>query len=602
MSTADIALSAAAPAPAEPVVTPRLIAAFVVLSVGMFMAILDIQIVASSLAEIQAGLSASSSEIAWVQTAYLVAEIVMIPLTGFLGRALSTRYLFAIAAGGFTLFSVLCAGANSIGEMVVWRAAQGFIGGAMIPVVFSAAFTVFPKDRQAMVAAIVGLIATLAPTIGPTVGGYLTNVFSWHWLFLINVVPGIAVTIGVLVLVDFDEPDLALLRRLDWTGLVTLAAFLGSLEYVLEEGAGKDWFADSTITLFAIVAAVSGLAFFWRALTAAEPIVDIRAFADRNFATGSLFSFVLGVGLYGLVFLYPIFLARVRGYDSLEIGNTMFVSGAFMMVTAPIAGTLAQKMDPRWMMAVGLALFAVSCVELVPITRDWAFVELFVPQAVRGVAMMICMLPVSVLALGTLPPERVKNASGLFNLTRNLGGAFGLAIITTVLNKRWDLHIERLHESVNWARSVATEQLSALTQGFAATLGSDASRQALAVLSNTARREALVMAFSDVFLLLAVIFFAVLLLVPLARKPQPVAPGQEGTSAGRLPRPFPGAGRRSDAAWRVRRQEPTMTFCRRTGRLSGGFRSLRNRYWSGIRFDGYPADTEAVRKADCQRR
>jgi DHA2 family multidrug resistance protein len=440
------AVAAPVARPAEPVVTPRLIAAFVALSVGMFMAILDIQIVASSLAEIQAGLSASSSEIAWVQTAYLIAEIVMIPLTGFLGRALSTRYLFAIAAGGFTLMSMLCASSNSIGEMVVWRAAQGFIGGAMIPVVFSAAFTVFPKNRQAMVAAIVGLIATLAPTVGPTIGGILTNAFSWHWLFLINVVPGIAVTIAVLFLVDFDKPDFGLLRRLDWIGLASLAAFLGSLEYVLEEGAGNDWFQDRTIAIVAVVAVLAGVAFFARALTAEEPIVDIKAFADRNFATGSLFSFALGIGLYGLVFLYPIFLARVRGYDSLQIGNTMFVSGAFMMLTAPIAGTLAQKMDPRWMMPFGLALFAVSCVELVPITKDWTFVELFLPQAVRGVALMTCMLPVSILALGTLPPERIKNASGLFNLMRNLGGAFGLAVITTILNQRTDLHLERLTE------------------------------------------------------------------------------------------------------------------------------------------------------------
>ena len=229
-------------APAQPVVTGKLIAAFVALSVGMFMAILDIQIVASSLSEIQAGLSASSTEIAWVQTSYLVAEIVIIPLTGFFGRALSTRYLFAIAAGGFTLMSFLCAMSTSIGEMIVFRAAQGFIGGAMIPTVFSAAFTAFPKNRQAMVSAIVGLIATLAPTIGPTVGGWLTNAFSWHWLFLVNVGPGIVVTIAVLVLVDFDKPNFALLRKLDFVSLFLLAAFLGSLEYVLEEGPTNDWF------------------------------------------------------------------------------------------------------------------------------------------------------------------------------------------------------------------------------------------------------------------------------------------------------------------------------------------------------------------------
>ena len=504
----------------EPVVTPKLIGAFVALSVGMFMAILDIQIVASSLAEIQAGLSASSSEIAWVQTAYLIAEIVMIPLTGYLSRALSTRYLFAIAAGGFTIMSILCATATSIGQMMVWRAAQGFIGGAMIPIVFSAAFTVFPKKQQAIVASIVGLIATLAPTIGPTIGGVLTNAFSWHWLFLINVAPGVVVTIAVLALVDFDKPDFGLLRRLDWPGLITLAIFLGTLEYVLEEGAGNDWFQDRTILLAAIVSAVSGVGFFARALTAAEPIVDIKAFADRNFATGSLFSFALGVGLYGLVFLYPVFLARVRGYDSLEIGTTMFVTGIFMMLTAPIAGTLAQRVDPRWMLAFGLGLFAVSCLELVPITKDWAFGELFLPQAVRGVALMTSMLPVSMLALGTLPPDRVKNASGLFNLMRNLGGAVGLAGITTLLNERDDLHLARLREAVTWSRPAATEQLNNLTQGFSATPGLDASRAALKTLSNIVQQQALVMAFSDVFLLLAAIFLLVVMLIPLARRPQ----------------------------------------------------------------------------------
>ncbi len=525
----DIALDGVPlPPSAEPVVTPRLIAAFVALSAGMFMAILDIQIVASSLNEIQAGLSASSSEISWVQTAYLVAEIVMIPLTGFLGRALSTRYLFAICAAGFTIFSVLCASSTSIGEMIVWRAAQGFIGGAMIPVVFSAAFTAFPKSRQAMIAAIVGLIATLAPTIGPTVGGYLTSTFSWHWLFLVNVGPGIAVTIAVLFLVDFDEPDLSLLRRVDWTGLVTLAVFLGSLEYVLEEGAGKDWFNDQTITNFAIVTVVSAVAFFWRAFTAKEPIVDMRAFADRNFWTGSLFSFVLGVGLYGLTFLLPIFLARVRGYDALEIGNTVYVAGVFMMLAAPIVGSLAPKIDPRLLIAFGLALFALSCFQLVPVTREWAYWELFVSQALRGFAMMFCMVPSSVLALGTLPHERVKNASGLFNLTRNLGGAFGLAILTTVLNKRTDLHIARLHEAVNWASSAATEALSTLTNAFSTVPGADASQQALMTLQNMVRREALIMGFSDVFLILAVLFAATVLLVPLARKPRPDAAAEAG--------------------------------------------------------------------------
>ncbi|WP_018182684.1 DHA2 family efflux MFS transporter permease subunit [Kaistia granuli] len=514
--------------PALPEMTPRRTLGFVAMAVGMFMAILDIQIVSSSLTEIQAGLSASAQEISWVQTAYLIAEIIMIPLSGFLGRALSTRYLFAIAAGGFTITSIGCATSSSIGEMIVWRAAQGFIGGGMIPAVFAAAFTIFPPNRRAMVSAIVGLIATLAPTVGPTIGGYLTSIFSWHWLFLINVIPGVFVTIGVLACVDWDKPNLKLLQHFDYIGLITLALFLGSLEYVLEEGSANDWFQDETIAALAVVAVVAGILFFWRVLRAHEPIVDVRAFQNRNFATGALFSFMLGVGLYGLVYLYPVYLARVRGYDSLQIGETMFVTGLFMMITAPIVGRLGQKMDPRYMMAFGLSLFALSCLELVPITKDWAFSELFIPQAMRGVALMTSMMPVSMLALGTLPPERMKNASGLFNLTRNLGGAVGLAVITTVLNNRWDLHITRLHEQVQWGREAATERLDMMTKGFAATLGSDANVAALKTLTLAVKREALVMAFSDVFLVLAVMFGLIVLLVPLASKPQAAPAGGGG--------------------------------------------------------------------------
>jgi DHA2 family multidrug resistance protein len=508
----------------EPVVTGRTVIAFAAMALGMFMAVLDIQVVASSLAEIQAGLSASASEIAWVQSAYLIAEIVMIPLSGYLGRLLSTRYLFAIAAGGFTIFSALCATATSIEQMIVWRAGQGFIGGAMIPSVFSAAFTMFPKRRQAAVSALLGLLATLAPTIGPTAGGYLTSYFSWHWLFLVNVGPGIVVTLAALALVRFDKPNLALLGEFDFPGLVTLAVFLGSLEYVLEEGARDDWFEDGTIRIMTAAAVIGGICFFARALTTRKPIVDLGAFTNRNFFAGALFAFVLGVGLYGLVYLYPVFLASVRGYNSLQIGNTMFVTGAFMMITAPIAGALAQKLDPRLLLGTGFALFALSCLELVPITKDWAFDELFLPQAVRGVALMLAMIPVNMLALGALPADKVKNASGLFNLMRNLGGAVGLAIINTMLNKRWDLHLAHLREAVTWSREAASERLAAAAHGFAS-LGADAQTAGLASLAKTVRREAMVMAFADVFLILAVVFFLVLAVLPLTQKPRPLAAG-----------------------------------------------------------------------------
>ena len=211
---------AASPMPAaEPPLDRRRMVAFVCMVFGMFMAILDIQIVSASLAEIQAGLSASGDEIPWVQTSYLIAEVISIPLSGFLSRVLSTRWMFVISAGGFTAMSLACATSTSINEMIVWRAAQGFIGGGMIPTVFASAFTIFPPSKRSIVSPMIGLVATLAPTIGPTVGGYLTDLFDWHWLFLVNVVPGIFVTVSTYLLVDFDEPNLALFKRFDWFGL-----------------------------------------------------------------------------------------------------------------------------------------------------------------------------------------------------------------------------------------------------------------------------------------------------------------------------------------------------------------------------------------------
>src|SRR3982750_1593871 len=224
---ADAAVTSGMPVQASADAMPvRRIVAFFFMVVGMFMAILDIQVVSSSLSDIQAGLSAGSDEIAWVQTAYLIAEVIMIPLSGTLARIMSTRVLFTIAAAGFTAASALCATATSIDQMIIYRALQGFIGGGMIPSVFAAAFTIFPKSKRAIVSPIIGLVATLAPTIGPTVGGYLTSALSWHWLFFINIVPGIGVAIAAYLLIDFDKPDFKLFDNFDWTGLLSMAGFL----------------------------------------------------------------------------------------------------------------------------------------------------------------------------------------------------------------------------------------------------------------------------------------------------------------------------------------------------------------------------------------
>jgi DHA2 family multidrug resistance protein len=510
-------------APSEQI-DPRRLVAFLAMCFGMFMAFLDIQIVSASLSEIQAGLAASSDEISWVQTSYLIAEVVAIPLSGFLSRALGTRIMFAASAAGFTFASLMCGLTTSMDQMIVWRAIQGFVGGGMIPTVFASTYLIFPRSKMPIIVPMIGLIATLAPTVGPTVGGYMTNALSWHWLFFVNIVPGILVTTAALLLIDFDKPDFSLFDHFDWWGLGAMAVFLGAFQYVLEEGARKDWFEDDVIVLFAVISVIGAALFFTRALTAREPIVDLRAFTNRNFALGSLFSFVMGVGLYGLTYLYPLYLASVRGYDALMIGETLFVSGAAMFLSAPVVGRLMDKIDPRLMLLFGFVTFAFGSWQMTYVTKDFDFWELFFPQVWRGVGLMFAMVPITNLALGTLPPERLKNASGLYNLMRNLGGAVGLAVLNTVLNHRIDLHLARLHESVSWGRRPAEEMVTAMAARFAE-FGSDARLMAVKQLMLITRRQATVMAFADVFALMAILFVVFAAMVLVMRRPPAEAVG-----------------------------------------------------------------------------
>lgn len=526
MASAVISADQAPPARAADAMDPRRTIAFLAMVFGMFMAILDIQIVSASLAEIQAGLGASSDEISWVQTSYLIAEVIMIPLSGFLGRLLSTRVLFTVSAAGFTAASALAATATSIDQMIVYRAIQGFIGGGMIPSVFAAAFTIFPPSKRAIVSPMIGLVATLAPTIGPTVGGYISHAMSWHWLFLINVIPGILVATAAWTLIDFDKPEPSLWKKFDWWGLAAMAAFLGSLEFVLEEGPNNDWLQDESVFIFSIVLAVGAIVFFYRAFTQEEPIVDLRAFNNINFAFGSLFSFVMGIGLYGLTYLYPLFLGRIRGYDSLQIGEALFVSGLAMFAMAPVSGILSRKMDPRLMMMIGFVGFAAGTWRMTHLTADWDFYELLLPQILRGASLMLCMVPINNVALGTLPPERLKNASGLFNLTRNLGGAVGLAIINTILTNRNDFHYERLAEHVRWGDVEAETKLANMTRSFASH-GVDGATVALSKLSGMVHQQASLMSFMDVFWLLTAMFTSLAFLVMFMSKP-PEAAGSGG--------------------------------------------------------------------------
>ena len=498
---------------------------YAVTLVGMFMALLDVQIVSSSLAELQAGLSASPDEIGWVQTSYLMAEVVMIPLSGYLSRMMGTRLLFTLSALGFTLMSLACAQSESLGSMILFRAAQGFLGGAMIPTVFSVAFGLFPAEKRALVSTLAGLVATMAPTLGPTIGGYLTQTLDWHWLFLINVGPGLAVALAAWLAIDFDRPNWSLLRGFDIAGFVLMAGFLGPLEYVLEEGPRYDWLSDGTVLLAAVIGVACGIGFFWRVLTAREPIVDLRSFTDRNFAVGTLYSFVIGIGLYGAIYLVPAYLARVKGFNSLEIGEMMAITGIAQFISAPIAGALAKKVDPRLMLGVGFVMFAIAVYINAGLTVDWSYREFLLPQALRGFSIMLCFVPINTLALGTLPLSKLKNASGLYNLSRNLGGAIGLALINTMLIDRMQFHWNRLAEGMRLSRAPVDDFITNMTAKLGDTAVGDPTLAATKRLAGLVAREAMVLSFADCLLAIAAAFILALLLLPLVRKPGQAAAG-----------------------------------------------------------------------------
>jgi DHA2 family multidrug resistance protein len=490
------------------------------MGIGLFMAIMDVQIVTSSLSQIQGGLSASADEIAWVQTAYLIADVVMVPMSGIMSRLLSTRVLFVVATLGFTATSALCATATSLGQMIVYRAMQGFCGGAMTPTVWPVVYTKFRGQQLATVIAIISVILSLSSTLGPTLGGFLTDTFSWHWLFLVNIVPGLLVATVVWVTIDINKPDLSLLRDFDVTGLLLMAAFLGCLQYALQEGPRLDWLDDDTIRAAVAVSTVGGSLFFWRALTYRQPIVDLRAYLNRNFAFGSFFTFVVGIGMYGTTYLVPLFLAQVRGYNALQIGLTIIVTGLVTMVMSPLSTWIARRLDLRLMLAIGLGLFAFSMYLTATLTNQTGFWELFVPQVVRGLGLICCYLPANMIALGTLPQDKMTNAAGLYNLTRDLGGAIGLAAIVTIMNERLHFHWNRLIEDINPARASVQQFLDLQVNRFDLLIPGDPSRAAIKMLADLVRREALVLTYNDLLLLIGSLFIFALMLLPLVGRPR----------------------------------------------------------------------------------
>ena len=498
----------------------RAIVPFAIMCVGMFIALLDIQIVASSLQEIGGGLSAAQDQISWLQTAYLIAEIIMIPLSGWLTRLFSTRRLFAGSALGFTCASMLCGLAWNIDSMIVFRALQGMLGASMIPTVFTSSFHYFPGPKRVYAAAVIGTIASVAPTLGPVIGGWITDTLDWHWLFYVNLVPGLLVTIGVALLVDIDKADLSLLGDADYPGIALMAVALGTLEYVLEEGARWNWFSDETIRICAIISAVTGLLFVARSLTYEHPVVDLHALRDRNFLIGCILSFVTGIGIFSTIYLEPLFLGYVRGFSAWQTGVAIFSTGVASLVGVPIYIALARKFDGRWLMMFGLTCFGLAMWSFSFITHDWGGNQLLVPQILRGFPQVFAVAPSVTLGLGSLPAARLKYASGLFNMMRNLGGAVGIAVCGAVLNDRTNQHFLAIATNLTPANGAMDRLIAATSTRLATLLGSASAGHvaALAQLRALAYREASTMAYADAFRAVMLAFVIATPLVLLMRK------------------------------------------------------------------------------------
>lgn len=518
--------SGAQPSPIALMTSRAKFAVFAVMAFGQFMALIDIQIVAASLNSLQAGLSAGPDEISWVQTAYLMAELVMIPFSGFLAQALSTRWLFALSAGLFTVSSALCGLAWNIESMIAFRALQGFVGGAMVPTVFAAGFAMFSGPQRAMIPAVLGMVSTLAPTLGPTVGGWITDAADWRWIFYINVVPGIAVTVLSATLIRIDRPDFSMLKRIDWSHLLSMALFLGALEYVLEEGPRHDWLGDVRITFAAWLSFVSAVLFIERSIWSRAPIVKLTPMLKPNFVIACAFNLVIGFGLYAATYLVPVFLGRVRGYTSFDIGTTVFVTGIAMVFGAPIAARLSQRIDPRAMAIVGFGLFAGALALFSQMTPQWGFWQLFWPHVLRGFAVMLCIVPAVSMALDGFGPAELRYASGLFNLMRNLGGAIGIALVNTWLQDHARWHASQLGQALGVNDGGASSALAALAHRIRAVTpdAAHAIEIARAQMARLVEQQSLTLAFDDVFRTMAWMFVAVIALLPLCRIQRRAAP------------------------------------------------------------------------------
>jgi DHA2 family multidrug resistance protein len=478
---------------------------------GCFMAVLDIIVTNSSLRDIAGTLSASSDEISWVPTAYLVAEIVVIPLTSWLSAAFSLKKYLLVNSILFVVFSVCCGQCHSLEPMILFRVLQGFTGGVLIPLSFDVILTYLPPSRRAIGMAMFTITATFAPAVGPLIGGWLTDNYGWPFIFYLNIIPGILLISAVWFTMENQPMNLSLLRNGDWWGILTMAVGLAAFEIVLEDGNRKDWFGDPGIVKLAWLAAIFIPAFIIIELREKEPLVDLRLFGRRNFWLGSIVNVVLGIGLYGVVFILPLYLGQIHGYSATQIGKVIIWLGLPQLVVIPFIPKLMKHVDARIIIGFGVLLFGGSCFFNTHLDSNFAGPQFYIPLIIRAVGQPLIMTPLSAVTTSGMAKGRETGAaSALFNMMRSIGGSIGIAGLSTLLSIRERFHSERIGEAISAYAGPVQQRLQQSTTYFMSQ-GSDpssAQMRAIGAIGAIARRQAFLLAYSDCFLILGGVLLA----------------------------------------------------------------------------------------------
>ncbi len=486
------------------------VAITIIVMLAALMAMIDISIVNVALTDIRASFATPLDQIGWVSTGYMMANIVVIPMTGWFQRRFGFKKYFTASVIVFTVASVLCGTAWNLPSLVVFRMLQGIGGGAIIPTAQSILFARYPKKEHGMAAGLFGLGAITGPLLGPTIGGYLIDFSSWHWIFLVNVPVGIAV--AALAWKYIDEPGfVADARPIDLKGIALLATGMPALQYVLEEGNRDGWFESTRIAVLAAVAVIALVTFVAHELETPHPVVDLRVFKNRSYAAGTGINFLTGVALFGSSYLFSLFCGTVMHYTALDTGRVFLIAGLAQIVLMPMVGRIGPRIDPRLLLLVGVTIVGVSQWYGAQLTAQAGFHDLVTPQMIRAVGLAFVFIPVSVAALSDLPDQARGNATGLFNLTRELGGSIGTAWMGKVVADGMVSHGAALAQHVTVFDPAVQERIAVV-----ASTGGPAD----AIIGNQVAGQALVMSFEDGFRLAMVAILVGIALVLMMKKPR----------------------------------------------------------------------------------